>query len=484
MSELSHTVQFSYKQLLCDLAAASCTLPIISVGFCKNDDVMQAFYSNDGARGVIRERRGVSYRPKGLLLKLASQHEAHEKAVYVVFKDSRKLLTAREAALVGDGALKGLDLQSIHVFRNTRHHPELVYKASQVHSSTTVEVKQFAGQKGTELKDERLHHKILLVGKQLASALERLTGMPVCTLVWETVIDEENKAKILYVEVAKLSNDCRATCLAQSSALPAEVSNEPEVFPMKRRMTRDRLNVKGYEYFLEMLYKQFEVNEKQQITEARLAAIKDKYAAQPSDSSTPSLDYRLRSLIDSSLPQLGKPQLSRTGSSKEDIVKRVNSYLLTQDKMPAVKSLGGMKPVNYTTRKSLLPTELEVTHNETKNSDAHAVNKFRKERLVRLEIPHYSLKHSLSPSSPDHRLISLLMAEEQNRLKKKGLVSQSILMTSVSTPGCPSPNKTFRDALSNWMTVTTPGSPTRVTKPSRRSKYDGLLSATRTKRPL
>jgi hypothetical protein len=424
--------QLSYKRVLSSLASASASIPIVPAVFCRADFI-ESWYSNEPLSGAIKQRKSGPRSTKAVLSKLANQGKPNGQAAYMVYKDSRRLISVQDAISLAESGMQSFDLLSIHVFEPTRHHSEVTFKARRTHLEAEVEVGIFASYTGKTLKDRRLVQKIILIGKQLALTLERVTGKTVCEIIWETVIDDENRAKVQYIEAVKLSDKSQCTCKLEVKTVAAEVISEPEQFTDKRRMTKGKMTGQGNAYFLELLYKQFEGNEMRREKEHRLQAVKDKYFSPMSEPQTPALTARLQSVLTPELRSLrGSPTLTGM-SNRDNAIEAVHSQL--RSKPPtAMKKSRTMKVISYNKRKDGMPTKVQPSPNAILNAGATAVNKYCKERLKELDLPHYIFKHSLSPNAPSNRLVALLITEEERRLRRKGHEVGYLGTTEAVTP--------------------------------------------------
>mmetsp|Transcript_21861 Transcript_21861/g.39861 ORF Transcript_21861/g.39861 Transcript_21861/m.39861 type:complete len:447 (-) Transcript_21861:24-1364(-) len=425
----------SFKRLLHMLSSVNAKLPLVSVGFCRAD-LVESYYSNNSLSSIVKRRRAGLHTKRDLLIKCAHHQGFQSKAAYIISKQGRKLLTADEAMSFAENNLQSLDIKSIHAFESTRHDPNLTIKVRQTLGETYFEIKPFCSENVQHLKDKRLKHKIMLVATQLIKSIELCTGKKVCDIVWEAIIDEANKVKVLYIQFAKVSSECRANCTIVEDEIPIE-HEEPSLSDMsvepERKRTKGRMSSLGYHNFVEMLAKQFEKNEKDKETALRLKAIRTKYSTEPDSAK---LEPRLQKVLSSVMPQISRTTTLKDKVSKGDLLMSVHSMLQHKTVDSPKKSQGIMKPISYNRRKNVMLTKMKQSPNSLKNSTACAINRFREERLRHLELPHYSIKHSLSPSSPSNRLITLLLDEEVDRLKKKGH-GWTAFLPSTTTPGSP-----------------------------------------------
>lgn len=409
--------EYSYKRLLQILAAINAKIPILSVGFSRADSV-EAFYSNDKRGGIVRRRKAGLNNNKALLTKFIGKVEAGTCAAYIFTKDSRKLVSMTEAVHLAENHLQGLDVLSIHGFEATRYSHEMIFKAYLTDSVFSVEVKPFASPKGQELKDPRLTYKAMLVGKLLITAIEKLLALRVCELVYELIFDEDCRAKLVNVEVLKLTKEPPRLRVDDPPAELAEALKEQD--PDRRKQTRTKFTDIGHMHFLELLFKKFEQTEKARNTDARLEAIRSKYSSEEAELEDSPINDRLQRVLSSDFSSVASTSVLHSRmASRAEIELQVQRLLQPKVASGPKKPTRIMKPISYQKRKHLMPTKMSITKSDVKNSAVWAVNKFRKERLKNLELPHYSIKHSLSPTSPANRLISLLMVEEESRIRRK-----------------------------------------------------------------
>lgn len=433
--------EYTYKRLLQTLAAANAKVPILSVGFCRADTI-EAYYSNDKKGGVVRRRKAVNTN-RTLIAKFIEQAKGTEMAAYMLMKEGRKLVSKAEAIYLADNHLHGLDVLSLHGFEATRYSPEMTFKVKQVEGVSSIEVKHFDGTTGQELKDPRLIHKLMLVGKQLITSIEKLSSLRVCESAWEAVIDEENKVKIVNVEVIRLTGAAFPVRIGSCDDLAVQTEPCKELDFDRRKVMKTKMTDIGHRHFLEVLYKKFERAELAKDTEARLGAIRLKYCEDTPATTQASVTDRLQRVLSADFTSGTKsaPLMART-SSRAEIIQQVHKLLQPKISLSPKKPTRNMKPISYQRRKHLMPTKKKITASEVENSTAWAVNKFRKERLRNMELPHYSIKHSLSPSSPSNRLVTLLLTEEESRLKRKA--KHSPALSAASTPGSLSFGKALR----------------------------------------
>lgn len=429
----------SFKRLLHLLASVSAKIPIVCVGFCKAD-LIESYYSNNSQGCVVLRRKAGIVSRRDLLNKYTSNIGLQRKAAYILSKDGRRFMTVQEALALTDS--QSINIQSIHLFEETRHDSEHTIKVRQLRESTIFELKAFSSEKVLPIKDKRLKHKIMLIGSQLSEAIANATKQQVCELEWEAVIDEQNKVKVLCITLAKLSGKCQTNCVYNEEVKATEADDnypalKPETpGPERRRLTRGKMTDLGYKFFLEILAKQFEQRDCAKAATERLSIIKARHLAE-FDPDQPTIDDRLQRVISNVQNKIVRSPTIKSMKSKDEIIEAVHNMLTPKVVSSPRKSARIMKPVSYNKRKSLMPTQLQYSRNSLANSSAKAVNKYRRERLKNLELPHYALKHSLSPSSPSQRLVSLLLTEEEQRLKKKGYDWNQFGLTSTSTPGSP-----------------------------------------------
>jgi hypothetical protein len=402
------THEYAYKDLLSLLSDAEVKLPILGVGFCRGDTV-EAVFSNEKEGGQVRRRKNFPGTNRALLTRLVSQAEASQ-AAYLFMRDSCLLVSKQEAQHLADNHLQGLDILSMHCYEPTRYHSDQTFKATLRDSTLRVEVKHFNSSSGQELKDARLIQKVMLLGRQLSSAMEKLTGLKVWEQVWEVVIDEENRAKLVNVEVFRLCS----TAPPIRKMSEARVAEGGDIATDQVKQGKAKMTDRGTSNFLEVLYKRFENAEIAKDTQARLNAIKQKHFSESAPSAN--AEDRLQMVLVSGFPSTSNAP-SKV-ATRAQIIDQVHS-LLQLKTASHPKKVSIMKPISFQRRKHLMPTKMDPTGSEVRNTAVSAVNKFRKERLTHLELPHYSIKHSLNPSSPAIRLISLLCTEEQTRLTKK-----------------------------------------------------------------
>jgi hypothetical protein len=205
----------------------------------------------------------------------------------------------------------------------------------------------------------------------------------------------------------------------------------------RRKTTQSQISDIGHKHFLELLYKKFEQAERNKEIQARLGAIKAKYSLQ---SEGTMVSEKLRRVLSSDFNATSPTAMPQRVSSRDDIAQEVHKLLQPKKKV-RTKYNRMMRPIKS---KSLMPMMMQeapivpfvspsvssskqalarLPENEVRNSAVVAVNKFRKERMESFELPHYSIKHSLSPTSPAARLVSLLCFEEASRLRRKGVAT-------------------------------------------------------------